>query len=167
MGLGIKCKTYVELTEDVFTEIKAINEEQLNSAFDEADATTRGSPVDEVEPTRLKLDATLKVKHDPTSPVWQYLLQQHLSRGACTLMFLSSGAVSHANGVFDVANTANDTVGFRYNGKVLSFSEARNLGDVEFNDLTVKPCSDSEAVFVRVDAGSLTPTAIGSTISFA
>jgi hypothetical protein len=160
--LGIKCKTFVLLSGN-FTVIDDISDETITASHDEAQADVRGSRVGESEPTVTRVEASIKVRKDTSDAVWQYLHQQFWTKAATTLLFLGDGAEAHAgNGVLDLANTSNGTLGQRFDAKLYGFTESRNLQDVLFNDITAKPCVNSNMTIAEVSAGNITYTAPAS-----
>lgn len=164
MGLGIKCKSFV-LIGSVFTAIDDISEESLDPNMDEATAKVRGARVTESEPTIGTLTVNIKVKKDSANAVWRHLHALYWTKAAGTFLFLGDGAAALANGAFDAANTTGNTTGVRFDGKLFSFKEDRNQDQILFNDIAVKPCTNSNLTIAEVDSGSITYTAPGSVTS--
>lgn len=144
--LGILSKFYVNegtYGAPVWTEIDLISDLAIAGAWDEGDSSARRAQVKTQEPTMLDLGINGRIRVDNTDDGYNLIRDAFLTKGTVDVLAL--------NGKVD----QNGSLGFRYDAKVFSLGEDQAMGNVIFNDLTIKPCaSDNDPKSVRVTAGA-------------
>lgn len=124
-------------------EADLISDLSSNAAWDEGESSARRSQVKTFEPTMLALDLSGRLRVDHTDATYGILRDAFLQKTTLDLLVLNG------------AMTRNGSQGFRYDAKVFGFSEDQAMGNVLFNDITLKPCaSDNDPKAVLVTAGA-------------
>jgi hypothetical protein len=153
--LGILSKTYVNTGtygSPTWEEIDLIGDLAVNPSWNEGESTARRTRLQTFEPTTLALDVTGKVRVDETDTGFGLLEDSFLNNTVLDVMAL--------NGSKDNEGAA----GFRYDARVLNWSEDQALGNVLFKDFNLRPCASANVPkAVKVTAGVPVFSDIGET----
>lgn len=153
--LGIKSKLYVNegtYATPSWAEVNLVSDLQVNGAWDEGESSARISVVKTMEATQLALDLSGKIRSQYTDPTYRILYEAFIAADSVDIL------------VLDGDKTLNGSTGFRFDGKVFSFSEDQSLGAVLYKDFTIKPCvADNVAKRALVASGTLAYDALGDT----
>jgi hypothetical protein len=130
MTLGINSKLYYNsgtFGSPTWVEMSNVSDCKVDSNWDDADGSTRASPVKMSEPTQLNLGVGGKMLPDQSVG---YLLMQtrYYARTLIDIMALDGGSAT---------NTAE---GVRFEAKITTWAEDQGLGNVNFRDFMLKPC---------------------------
>jgi hypothetical protein len=112
-----------------WVEIDLISDLAVDAAWDEGESTARRTVVHTFEQTMLALDIPGKIRKDHSDAGYILIQNAFLSRAVIDILAL------------DEDNDVNGATGFRFDGKVFTFSEDQAMGNVLFKDFTIKPCA--------------------------
>lgn len=136
-GLYINTGSYESPEWDEFD---LVGDAAVNPSWEEGDATTRQSLVNQAEPTKMALEVTGRARVADDNEVFDTVEAAWIQRNPLDILAL--------NGKIDSPGAS----GFRFDGKVFNWSEDQALGNVLFKDFNIKPCaSDNDPKFVKVD----------------
>jgi hypothetical protein len=137
---GLYVSTAVHAT-PAFVEIDLVGDASVNFAWEEGEATTRQSLVNQSEPTKAALEVTGRVRVEvPNNAIFNTIEKAAIGRTVLDVLAL--------NGKKDVPGSR----GYRFDGKIFNWGEDQALGNVIFKDFNLKPCpSDNDPKFVEVD----------------
>lgn len=128
---GFQCKLFYKPS-TTWVELTPIINATLNLAYEEAEATTRGSGgVKETEPSLLNvsIDANLQWRNDNTQ--CEALWDAFMGRNEITLMALTGAA------------TDPEARGVTGKFKITSFPQKQELANMVEHDIVFKPCAGS------------------------
>lgn len=125
-----------------WTEADLVGDCSVNGDWNKGNSTARISRVDTEENTTLKLAITGNIRVESGDPAYEALRDAFVGDVVVDVLAL--------NGPID----ENGVEGWRFDGKVGSFSEDQNRDSVIFRSFTITPCaSDNLPQFVRIAGG--------------
>jgi hypothetical protein len=134
-----------------WTPVDLVNDMALNATWNEAQANARVSQVDSVEPSSLALEATGNIRVNPDDDAYQALRTAFITRAPIDVLVLNASKEHEG------------ADGFRFTGKVLTWSEDQAFGNVIYKQFNVKPCiSENVPQAAQVVSGSLVFSDIGA-----
>lgn len=127
-----------------WTEASIISDVTIDVTWDEADASARESRITQVVKTMLPLSVTARLKKKPLDSTYEAFMNAIISDDALDLLIL------------DGDMTVEGTRGWRADWQVFSGSEDQSMGNVLFEDMTLKPSiTDNLVLAVKVAAGGV------------
>lgn len=148
-GLYINTGTYEAPDWDEFD---LVGDAAVNPNWEEGDATTRQSLVNQAEPTKMALEVTGRARVADDNAVFDEVEAAFIQRNPIDILAL--------NGKIDSPGAS----GYRFDAKIFTWGEDQAMGNVLFKDFNMKPCaSDNDPKFVKVapDGTTLLETDIG------
>jgi hypothetical protein len=126
-----------------WVEIDLISDLAVNPTWNEGESTVRRSRIQTFEETTMALDLPGKLRVDRTDA--GFLKMEEAFLNGTQLDFLTLNGASNQE----------RSAGFRFDGKIFSFSEDQAMGAVLFKDFTVKPSASVNIPKIAVVTGGV------------
>lgn len=148
--LGMNAKLYWRSAgtygSPTWTEVTLISDLSIDVTWDEADASARESRITQTVKTMLPLSFTARLKKKPLEATYEAFMNALLSDGSLDLLILDGDKATEG------------VRGWRCDCQVFAGSEDQAMGNVLFEDMTLKPSITDNLVYAVKVAGGGTLT---------
>lgn len=144
--LGINAKLYWRsggtYEAPTWSELSAVSDLAVNPTWDEGDASTRESRVKQSAKTMMGLEITGKIKKKINNAGYEAIMGALVTDQVLDVL------------VLDASKETVGARGWRLDAQVFNANEDQGLGTVQFEEISIKPCLDTNPVkAVKVGPG--------------